>query len=171
MRVPYLPWGKNIVWAVKKEVGFMKIPRGLFQIYYPHYRGFPGGASDREAPCQCRRPKRHWFDPWVGKITCRKKWQPTPVSLPGEFPWTEEPGGLQSRFSEPDKTGMTEHACIPAAKRKIKWKEKVVESKMSLGEGVAECTPSVVWWVGRLNALLFSPASIMHFQLHWSHDS
>ena len=22
MRVPYLPWGKNIVWALKKEVGF-----------------------------------------------------------------------------------------------------------------------------------------------------
>ena len=23
-------------------------------------------------------------------------WQPTPVLLPGESPWTEEPGGLQS---------------------------------------------------------------------------
>ena len=23
-------------------------------------------------------------------------WQPTPVFLPGESPWTEEPGGLQS---------------------------------------------------------------------------
>ena len=26
----------------------------------------------------------------------REKWQPTPVFLPGESPWTEEPGGLQS---------------------------------------------------------------------------
>ena len=25
----------------------------------------------------------------------RRKWQPTPVCLPGESPWTEEPGGLQ----------------------------------------------------------------------------
>ena len=24
------------------------------------------------------------FDPWVGKITWRRKWQPTPVFLPGE---------------------------------------------------------------------------------------
>ena len=24
------------------------------------------------------------FDPWVGKIPCRRKWQPTPVFLPGE---------------------------------------------------------------------------------------
>ena len=24
------------------------------------------------------------FDPWVGKILWRRKWQPTPVFLPGE---------------------------------------------------------------------------------------
>ena len=46
--------------------------------------------------CQCRRHKRHGFNPWVGKIPWRKKWQPTPVFLPGESPWTEELGELQS---------------------------------------------------------------------------
>ena len=35
--------------------------------------------------CQCRRPKRHGFDPWVGKIPWRREWQPIPVFLPGEF--------------------------------------------------------------------------------------
>ena len=35
------------------------------------------------------------FDPWVGKIPWRKAWQPTPVFLSGESPWTEEPGRLQ----------------------------------------------------------------------------
>ena len=24
------------------------------------------------------------FDPWIGKILCRRKWQPTPGFLPGE---------------------------------------------------------------------------------------
>ena len=33
---------------------------------------------------------------WVGKIPWRRAWQPTPVFLPGESPWTEEPGRLQS---------------------------------------------------------------------------
>ena len=37
-----------------------------------------------------------WVDPWVGKMPWRRAWQPTPVFLPGESPWTEEPGGLQS---------------------------------------------------------------------------
>ena len=32
-------------------------------------------------PLQCRR---HRFYPWVRKILCRKKWQPTPVFLPGK---------------------------------------------------------------------------------------
>ena len=31
---------------------------------------------------QCRRPG---FDTWVEKIPWRRKWQPTPVFLPGEF--------------------------------------------------------------------------------------
>ena len=29
-----------------------------------------------------------WEDPW------RRAWKPTLVFLPGESPWTEEPGGL-----------------------------------------------------------------------------
>ena len=45
---------------------------------------FPGGASDKEPTCQCRRYKRCGFHPWVRKIPWRRKWQPTPVFLPGE---------------------------------------------------------------------------------------
>ena len=44
----------------------------------------------------CLQCSRLAFDPWVGKIPWRRAWQPTPVSLPGESPRTEEPGGLQS---------------------------------------------------------------------------
>ena len=28
-------------------------------------------------------------------VNWKRKWQPTPVFLPGEAPWTEEPGRLQ----------------------------------------------------------------------------
>ena len=54
------------------------------------------GTSGKEPACQCRRHKRHGFDPWVGKIPWRRAWQPTPAFLPGASPWTKEPGGLQS---------------------------------------------------------------------------
>ena len=33
---------------------------------------------------QCRRLRRHGFNSWVGKTPWRRKWQLTPVFLPGE---------------------------------------------------------------------------------------
>ena len=55
---------------------------------------------------QCRRPG---FNPWVGNIPWRRKWQPMPVLLPGEFhgegslvgfsPW----GHRQSDTTDPAK--------------------------------------------------------------------
>ena len=59
-------------------------------------QGFPGGASVKEHTCQRWKPKRYGFSPWIGKIPWRRKWQPTLVFLPGESPWTEKPGSLQS---------------------------------------------------------------------------
>ena len=32
----------------------------------------------------------------LGKVPWRRAWQPTPVFLPGESPWSEEPVKLQS---------------------------------------------------------------------------
>jgi len=34
------------------------------------------------------------FNDWVGKIPWRRAWQPTPILLPGESPWTKETGRL-----------------------------------------------------------------------------
>ena len=56
--------------------------------------GFPGGASGKEPSCQCKRPKRCGFNPWVGKIPWRRERQPTPI-LAWRIPWTEESGRLQ----------------------------------------------------------------------------
>ena len=40
------------------------------------------GGSGKESTFQCRRLE---FHPWVRKIPWRRRWQPTPVFLPGEF--------------------------------------------------------------------------------------
>jgi len=42
---------------------------------------FLGGSVMKESTYQCRRCR---FNPWVGKLPWRKKWQPTPVFLPKE---------------------------------------------------------------------------------------
>ena len=41
----------------------------------------PGGSEVKAVCLQFWRP---WFKPWVRKIPWRRKWQPTPVFLPGE---------------------------------------------------------------------------------------
>jgi len=45
-------------------------------------RGLPSWLGGKEPCCQCRRLR---FDPWVRKLPWRRKWQPTPVFLPGKF--------------------------------------------------------------------------------------
>ena len=40
--------------------------------------------SGKESACQCRRCKTREFNPWVGQIPWSRKWQPTPVCLPGK---------------------------------------------------------------------------------------
>ena len=44
--------------------------------------GLPWWLSGKESVCQCRRYR---FDPWVKKILWRRKWQPTPMFLPGKY--------------------------------------------------------------------------------------
>ena len=51
-------------------------------VHSPLASGNPWWLSGKESACQY---KRHRFDPWVGKITWRRKCQPILVSLPGKF--------------------------------------------------------------------------------------
>ena len=59
-------------------------------------KGFSGGVSGTEPASPCRRCKRFEFDPWVGKIPWRRKWQPTPAFLPGESHGQRTLGAAQS---------------------------------------------------------------------------
>ena len=58
------------------------------QIYYYMVSliwGFAGGTNGKESASQCRKLKRHGLNPWVGgEDPWRRKWQPTPVFLPGK---------------------------------------------------------------------------------------
>ena len=76
------------------------------------YVGLPWWLSGKEFPCQCRRCKRHGFDLWVWKIDHLEKEMASHSSMPiRKIPWTEEPGGLQSKGSQRVRHyRATEHA-------------------------------------------------------------
>ena len=74
----------NIPKAYLLGHSLMLISASLFSLWLYTVFGSTGGASGKETAYQCRRHKRHWFNPWMGKIPWRRKWQPTLVFLPGE---------------------------------------------------------------------------------------
>ena len=64
-------------------------------------------SSGKESTSQCRRHKRFRFNPWVRKIPWSRKWQPTPVFLPGKF------HGQRSLWA-------TVHG-VPKSQTRLKW--------------------------------------------------
>ena len=56
--------------------------------------GLPRWHRGRGLTCQCRRHMKYEFDPWVRKIPWCKKWQPTPISFPGESHGQRRLGGF-----------------------------------------------------------------------------
>ena len=64
------------------------------------FKGFPGG-SGASLVVQMVKNLPAMKETWVRSMgwedpPWRRAWQHTPVFLPGESPWTEEPGGLYS---------------------------------------------------------------------------
>ena len=110
----------------------------LTQVLFPSFlysgclylwrKGFPGDSSGKEPTCQCKRLKRHGFDPWVGKIPWRRKWQSIPVFLPGES------HGQRSLVSHSpwdlEESDMTEATCMHAclSRPSTDWKFLLYQS-------------------------------------------
>ena len=46
---------------------------------------FPRGSEVKNLPAVQKNCRKHNFDPWVGQIPWRRKWQPTPVFLSVKF--------------------------------------------------------------------------------------
>ena len=91
-----------------------RCPRGKF--YLLHFLnkfssfGFLGSSVVKEFTCPCRRLRRLGFDPWVGKIPWRRKWQPIPVFLPGKSHGQRNLVGCS--LWDCKESDITEHACM-----------------------------------------------------------
>ena len=83
----------------------------------PVFWGFPGDSGGKESACNAGDLSSI---PGLGWTLWGRAWQPTPVFLPGESPWTEGPGGLQSMRSQRDRRGwVIKHSTVV---EKIPWR-------------------------------------------------
>ena len=62
--------------------------------------GLPRWLSANEFTCQCQSRRRCRFHPWAEKIPQEKEMATRSSILAWRIPWTEEPGGPQSRGSQ-----------------------------------------------------------------------
>ena len=66
------------------------------------------GLRGKESACQCRRCG---FSPWVRKMPWRRKWQPTPVFLPGESRGQRSLAGYTVHGVAKSQTRLSAYAC------------------------------------------------------------
>ena len=72
----------SICFLATSDLSLLVCPCALWSSYTALFKGFPVGASGKESAFQwCRR---HGFNLWIGKISWRRKWKPSPVFLPRE---------------------------------------------------------------------------------------
>ena len=64
-----------------------------------YFTGLPSQSAVKNLPAMWKLQETV-FDPWGRKVPWRRAQQPTPVFMPGEYPWTVEPGKLQSIASQ-----------------------------------------------------------------------
>jgi len=62
--------------------------------------GLPRWLNGKEFACQCSSCRKCGFDPWVREDPLEEEMVTHSSILAGIFPWTEEPGRLQSFTTE-----------------------------------------------------------------------
>ena len=92
-------WGFSGASCEMRFIGLLGFLRALETL------GFPGGSVVKEFARQCRRCR---FDPWVGKIPWRKKWQPYLVFSPGKSHGQRSLAGYSPRGCKESDTTTTQ---------------------------------------------------------------
>ena len=66
---PWHPWAHSCFLLASPQYSLGKVP---------------GGSVVKNSPAMRRCGRSREFNPWVGKIPWKRKWQPPPVFLPGK---------------------------------------------------------------------------------------
>ena len=81
----------------------------------------PRRLSGKESACQCRRLRRHGFDPQIRKVPWRRNWQPTLVFLPGKS------------YGQRSLAGYTVHGAPTCPKVGHDWATSLLHFFMTFG--------------------------------------
>ena len=108
-------------WPIEFCTGFSGLYLDLVWFIFTNLYSFPRWLSSKESTCQCRR---QGFNLWVRKIPWRRKWQPTPVFLPGKShkqrrvvgysPWGFKGSDTTERLNSNNSSFQIHDPCLPS---------------------------------------------------------
>ena len=111
--------------------------------------GFPGGTVVKNPSAIAGDVRAAGLTPGSGRSLGGRKWQSTPVFLPGKSPWTKEPGRLQSMGLQ--RIGHNPHTCMHVGHFKlISYRVKAYKIKRSKAYKRLKLTPSTPFIVKNL---------------------
>ena len=126
------------------------------------WRGRPSGTRGKEFAFQSRRHKRRRFNPWVRKIPWSRKWQPTPVFLPGKSHGERSLAGYSPWGHKESDTTEHRHAddlcriSLPISLNRFHWMFLLAKSGIqsilcqSLGYRLASSNFFFFFWLSHL---------------------
>ena len=109
--ITFLPRSKHHSTQSLLQVAGFCLPIFLLRSSVPTF-GLPRWLSVKESVCQCRRHRRCGFDSWIERILWRRKWQPTPIFLPGKSHGQKSSAGCRPQGCK--TSDSTEHAWMHA---------------------------------------------------------
>ena len=117
--------------------------------------------SGKQSDCRCRSHRRHGFHPWAGKIPWRRKWQPTPVFLPGESHGQRSlVGGSPWGHKESDTSERLNTLSSPGGQQDT-WEQDSLFSYLCCLHNSAQCLPKRVGFYQQLKTTERSPSVCM----------
>ena len=152
MATASFPW----LWSNNDYFLLLLPSRSKNCLHFIEQHSFPRWLSGKESTCQCRRLR---FNPWVRKIPWKRKWQPTPVFVPGKSmdrePWWATVHGVKKEMD------MTEHIVFfgltgPLGKYLVFWDLWKCPDMILSGSPYAEFSslPGFSWPASILRSLI-----------------
>ena len=108
-----------------------------------------------------RENRRCRFDPWVGKISWRRKWQPTPVFLPGKSYGQRSLAGYSP-------WGHKEFVMTEATEHIVLWASLVAQLVKNL-PAMQETWVQSLGWEDLLEKGTATHSSILAWRIPWDH--
>ena len=113
-----------------------------------------------------RRRKRHGFNPWVGRIPCRRAWKTTLVFLPGESCEQRSQVGEVHKVTQ---NSTAQHMLNRWIQLELNWAPLVAQTVKNL-QAMQDTQVQSLGWKVPLEKRMATHSSILAWRIPWTEE-